>query len=219
MKAPEVAIVDHDHGNLLSVLRACEHVGLDAAITAEPRAIREARAVILPGVGAFGEAMRVLRERELLSQLREVVDAGKPVIGICLGFQLLFTESEEFGRHRGLDLLPGRVVRLDSTGPLTAGDRRLKIPQIGWNEIDHEAASSQVGLLSGVPSGSEAYFLHSFYVQPSDLAVVVATTTYGGLRYCSVARRDNVMGCQFHPERSGAIGLRMYSNIAAMARS
>ena len=203
--AARVAIVDYGMGNLFSVQQALAHVGLEATITAEAGRLMSADAVILPGVGAFGDAMAELTRRDLVTPLREAVASGKPVVGICLGMQLLMSESLEFGRHRGLGFIEGDVVRL--TGP--------KVPQVGWNRIWPVDRGSWDGtLLEGLPEGAYFYFVHSFYVRPMEAALTLSTTRYGSVEFCSSLRRGNVFACQFHPERSGPAGLALYRNLA-----
>lgn len=209
-----VAIVDHGLGNLFSVAHACRAVGLSAAITADRGEIERADAVILPGVGAFGDAMATLRRLDLVSPLRDLVAAGRPLVGICLGVQLLMSESCEFGRHEGLGVVPGRVVRLANP---REGGRALKVPQVGWNRIarpdgslpDHWAGT----LLDGVRDGEFMYFVHSFVVVPEDASVVLSTTAYGDVEFCSSVSSGSIFACQFHPERSGRRGLDIYGNL------
>ena len=208
-----VAIIDYGMGNLFSVARACEIVGLRAAITTSHDVVLAADAAILPGVGAFGDAMERLRALDLVDVLREVAASGKPLMGICLGMQLLMTESHEFGRHQGLNIIGGEVVRLQ---PVSAVVQRLKVPQVGWNHIDRPSQPSWQGtLLEGLRDGEWMYFVHSFCAIPKDRGLIASTTQYGTVRFCSSVLRDNVFGCQFHPERSGPQGLRIYRNLAA----
>ncbi len=194
-----IAIIDYGMGNLHSVEKALQKVGAQTAIVAEPEGIKEAEALILPGVGAFGKGMENLHQRGFPQVVREWVAAGKPLLGICLGLQLLFEESEEMGIHEGLGLLPGRVMRFQ--GP-------LKVPHIGWNQI-HPVQPSPI--LEGITDGSYAYFVHSYYAQPADPTVVLATTDYG-VEFASVVGKGNVFGLQFHPEKSQAVGLRILRN-------
>lgn len=212
-----VAIVDHGLGNLFSVARACEAVGLEPAITSEARVIAGADAVILPGVGAFGDAMDTLRRLDLVSPIHDTVAAGRPMIGICLGVQLLMTESCEFGHHQGLGLISGQVVPL--RGRRDDG-RPLKVPHVGWSAIharDGAASEHWSGTpLEGLPSGGLAYFVHSYVVVPEDPEVVLSTTQYGDVEFCSSLRRGSLFACQFHPERSGPDGLRVYANLRRM---
>jgi glutamine amidotransferase len=156
--------------------------------------------------------MATLRRLKLVDALREMVASGKPLVGICLGMQLLMTRSEEFGRHEGLGILEGEVVRLE---PPRAGDMTLKVPQVGWNRILKPSAHSWEGTpLEGLPDGAWMYFVHSFYVKPAEASLVCARTRYGPIEFCSSLRDENIFACQFHPERSGPEGLMIYRNIA-----
>lgn len=211
-----VAIVDFGMGNLFSVQQACQAVGLQPVITTSARELLEADAVILPGVGAFGDAMATLEHLELIDVLRELALSGRPFMGICLGQQLLMTESFEFSHHRGLNLIEGDVVPLKE---MRQGGLRLKVPQIGWNRIAAPKAEHwDASCLEGVSQGEFMYFVHSFYVRPRDADVILATTRYGSVEFCSALRRGQLFACQFHPERSGPAGLRIYRNFAAQVR-
>ena len=214
---PKVAIVDYMLGNLFSVKQACTHVGLEAIITSDKKIIQDSDAVILPGVGAYGDAMVTLRRLDLVSILCEIADSPKPLIGICLGVQLLMTESFEFGQHRGLDIIAGQVLRFDN--PREEG-RMLKVPQIGWNRI-HRAANAcwDNTLLRGVAEGEYMYFVHSYFVQPKDPGVILSVSRYGNIEFCSSIQRKNVFACQFHPERSGSAGICLYQNLAAQLKT
>lgn len=222
-KKKTVAIVDYGMGNLFSVGQACCHVGLDAIITSSREEILSADAVILPGIGAFGDAMTTLNRLDLVGVLRDVAASGTPLIGICLGLQLLMTESFEFGRHQGLGMIPGQVVRFDNP---TEGNRKLKVPQVGWNRVHQVgfAGNGHVSAwanspLSGIADGEFMYFVHSYIVQPEDPAVTLSTSSYGQIQFCSSARIKNIFACQFHPERSGTEGLKIYRNLAAWIES
>ena len=216
-----VAIVDYGMGNLFSVLRACQTIGLEADITNSDTSVLQASAVILPGVGAFGMAMDNLHKLRLVDVLKEAVAEGKPLLGICLGMQLLMTESREFGRHQGLGIIEGDVVKLPEG---TSGGCRLKIPQVGWNSIrpvpegqpGNEKSSCWDGtVLQELADGEYLYFVHSYYCRPIDHALL-SRTQYGALEFCSTVRQHNVHGCQFHPERSGMQGLQVYRNFASI---
>jgi len=196
-----IAIVDYGVGNLRSVQKALERVGARAVITADEAQLDAARGVVLPGVGAFGDGMDNLRSRGLVPPVLRQVERGKPFLGICLGMQLLFDESEEMGRHQGLGLLPGRVVRFPES--------ELKVPHIGWNRLQ----GCGTGLLEGIAEGAYAYFVHSYYVAPEEPGDVLATTEYG-LEFASVVSRGPVFGAQFHPEKSQEVGLRLLANFA-----
>ncbi len=212
-----VAIVDYGVGNLYSVKRACAHVGLSANITSDPEALSAADGIILPGVGAFGRAMQSLRELGLVDAIQGEVRSGKPLMGVCLGIQLLMTESFEFGHHEGLNIIPGRVVPFEN---VREGDRALKVPQICWNRVvQSDPARPWAGTpMDGFLEGGYMYFVHSFYVEPECAADVLSTTAYGDKVFCSSVLRDNVFACQFHPERSGEEGLRVYHNWAGAVR-
>ena len=198
-----IAIVDYGVGNLRSVQKALERVGAEAVVSGDPGTLDAARGVVLPGVGAFGDGMAHLRARELVQPVLRQVEAGKPLLGICLGMQLLFEESEEMGQHTGLGLLPGRVVRFPE------GD--LKVPHIGWNQLQVRDDP----LLAGIGDGSYAYFVHSYYVAPAQGQDVLATTEYG-IQFAAVVGRARVWGAQFHPEKSQEVGLRLLQNFTQL---
>lgn len=209
--------MDYGLGNLFSVERACESAGLEGVITCDPDMLRRSDAVILPGVGAFSTAMLSLDRTGLSDAIRDFVATGRPFVGVCLGIQLLMAESTEFGTHRGLGILDGSVVRLR---PVLDSDEPLKVPHMQWNRILEIAPRRWQGtLLSGLSGGDFMYFVHSYYVIPSDPQVVAATTRYANTEFCSVVQKDNVFACQFHPERSGRLGLRIYANLARMLRT
>lgn len=213
-----IAIVDYGMGNLFSVKRACEHFGMHAAITSSFKDIESADAVILPGVGAFGDAMKNLEELNLVGLLQDTAAQNKPLVGICLGVQLLMEESFEFGRHKGLGIIKGRVVKFDHP---VEGNRELKVPQVGWNRINKAKRPSgqdawQATLLEGIKDGAFMYFVHSYIVQPSDPEVIISTTKYGHIDFCSSLGRKNIFASQFHPERSDFEGLKVYRNLACL---
>jgi len=200
-----IAIIDYGMGNLRSVHKGFERVGVAAQVTRDVAAIERADGVVLPGVGAFGACMDNLREYGLVDVVRKVVERGTPFLGICLGLQLLFEESEEFGPVPGLGLLRGRVVRFRPS------DAELRVPHMGWNQI---RARQDAAPLRGVADGSFVYFVHSYYVEPADPGIIATTTDYGG-EFVSAIARDNLFACQFHPEKSQAIGLAMLRNFGA----
>jgi glutamine amidotransferase len=208
MSGREVAVMDYGVGNLLSVRRALEHCGATVKVTADVDALLSAARVILPGVGAFANAMAELCSRGLDGVAKEVAASGVPLLGICLGMQLLLDESEEFGLTAGLGLIPGRVVPVAST--TAAGDPQ-KIPHIGWNALVVPARRGGWGgtVLRYVEPGEAVYFVHSFMANPDDPAHRVADCLYGGRPIAAVICRGNVSGCQFHPEKSGAVGLKI----------
>lgn len=209
----KTVIIDYELGNLFSVQQACLHVGLDAEISHDPAKIAAADGLILPGVGAFGAAMANLRRRGIEDVLKADVRAGKPFLGICLGLQLLFTDSVEFGSQGGLDLLPGSIQRI----PAHLLGQMVRVPQIGWNRIAAPPHRDWSGTpLSHLPEGSYMYFVHSYYCQPANPADALTMTNYAGLDYCSGVQRDNVLAFQFHPEKSGPEGVEVYRSWGRM---
>ena len=200
-----IAVIDYGMGNLRSVQKALEAVGAKAEITSDPAHVRQASKVILPGVGAFVDAMTELRRTGLAEAFREAVQAGKPCLGVCLGLQLLFSLSEEDGQHEGLGLFPGRVVRL------TPGDG-LKVPHMGWNTLEFRRPAP---LFEGIEPRSAVYFVHSYYAIPECPEDIAAEADYPQ-PIAAVVWRDNLMACQFHPEKSQSVGLAMYANFAGL---
>ncbi|HMK61351.1 MAG TPA: imidazole glycerol phosphate synthase subunit HisH [Dissulfurispiraceae bacterium] len=199
-----IAIVDYGMGNIRSVEKGFRKVGADVRITSDPKKIADARGIVLPGVGAFRDCMANLDKLNLIDLILEEIRKGKPFLGICLGLQLLFTESEEFGVCKGFNLFSGKVIRFDF-GQLDPDKRHLKIPHMGWNTAKIE---KRPPILQDIPDNSYFYFVHSFYVVPSDKGIVAATTDYGG-DFCSMVWKDNVFATQFHPEKSQDTGLRI----------
>ncbi|MFA5156149.1 MAG: imidazole glycerol phosphate synthase subunit HisH [Candidatus Omnitrophota bacterium] len=200
-----VAVVDYGLGNLFSIERALKHIGADCLITDNKDAIINCERVILPGVGAFADAMKGLEAKGLIGALNKIAEKKVPLLGICLGMQLMMTESEEFGRHNGLGLVCGKVVRLQETPSLEA---RTKVPHIGWNTINGSDGSRwEKTMLEGLENGEFMYFVHSYAVMPDEYSCVLATTTYGKDKFCSVMATGSIMGCQFHPEKSAEAGL------------
>ncbi|MBM4122186.1 MAG: imidazole glycerol phosphate synthase subunit HisH [Nitrospira sp.] len=204
-----IAIIDYGMGNLRSVQKAFETVGHRAVVTRERQVITDASHVVLPGVGAFADCMANLDQYGLIDPIRRAIAGGKPFLGICLGLQLLFTESEEFGLHKGLDLVPGRVKRFVSGAG--SGGERLKVPHMGWNEV---TVTRQAPPLRDIGSGGHFYFVHSYYVEPADPSVACTVTDYG-VSFASSIWRDNIFACQFHPEKSQAVGLQIVKNFGA----
>ena len=200
-----IAIVDYGMGNLRSVEKAFLAVGHPAVVTSDPDAVTKAEWVVLPGVGAFGAAMENLRASGMDEAVLSAVRAGKPFMGICLGLQLLFTESEELGVFRGLDLIPGRVVQFFQPEDRNSETDKLKVPHMGWNVLNVKKPAPP---LAGFPDGGMVYFVHSFYVAPEDPGVVAATSVHG-IEFCAAIWKDNMFAVQFHPEKSGSVGLAM----------
>ncbi len=199
-----IAIVDYGMGNLRSVSKAFEAVGHEAVVTRDRATIKNASHVVLPGVGAFGDCVANLERFDLVEPIRSTIQSGKPFLGICLGLQLLFTESEEFGLHKGLGIIPGKVRKF-------VLDPALKVPHIGWNQVNIQRACP---LFDDIADGSNWYFVHSYFVDPADRTVAATTTTYG-IPFVSSIWKENIVACQFHPEKSQSVGLRLIKNFGA----
>lgn len=205
MAGPNIVIVDYQAGNLRSVQKALERSGAQAAITSDERVIKSADALVFPGQGACDSSMRHLRERGLVEPMKAFIRSGRPFFGVCLGLQLLLEGSDE-GVEPGLGILKGRVRRLPDG---------LKIPHMGWNQVKLLKGHP---VLEGVPDGSNFYFVHSYYADPDDRSVVAGVTDYG-VEFCSVAAWENVIAVQFHPEKSGETGLKLYENFVRLVKS
>jgi glutamine amidotransferase len=201
-----IAIIDYGMGNLRSVQKGFERVGHSAVVTSDPAQVASADRVVLPGVGAFEDAIAELHRLCLVAPILEAIDAQKPFLGICLGLQLLFETSYENGTHRGLGVLPGEVVRFELPP-------QYAVPHMGWNQLEIRRPAP---ILAGVEQGTYVYFVHSYYVVPRDPQVVATDTDYGG-PFCSMIWRDNLFATQFHPEKSQAVGLALLANFAALA--
>ncbi|MDO8740194.1 MAG: imidazole glycerol phosphate synthase subunit HisH [Candidatus Woesearchaeota archaeon] len=203
-----ISVIDYGLGNLKSVISGFQRIGHKVAVASTPEEILNAESIVLPGVGAFEDGMKGLRERNLIDALHKYVNSGKPLLGICLGTQLLMSESEEFGLNKGLDIIKGRVVQFKD--PSQVNEKNYRVPHIGWNSLilpKKKKWSSTI--LSKTQENSEVYFVHSFIVVPNDKEHVLATTEYGGQEFCSLLKKGNIYGCQFHPEKSGEIGSKM----------
>lgn len=198
-----IAIIDYQMGNLRSVQKALERVGHEAVVTSDPRVVTQAERVILPGVGAFGDAIAELRRRDLVTAIKEVVNEGKPFLGICLGLQLLFDVGYEGGEFEGLGILRGKVVQFQLP-------REFKVPHMGWNQA---SIRRRAPVLEGIPDGAYFYFVHSFYVVPDDPDVIAIETSYGH-PFCAMVWRGNLFATQFHPEKSQQDGLHLLRNFA-----
>lgn len=205
-----IALLDYGSGNLRSVQKALLKVGADVRVTDSPKGLKDARAAVLPGVGAFDDCISAMRKQELLDSAKSFIASSRPFLGICVGYQALFERSEEFNsRATGLSIFKGTVVKF----PSKPG---LKVPQIGWNQI--EIAQPDCPLFSGIASGSYVYFVHSFFPCPQDDALVATRTTHG-VTFASSIWRDNLFATQFHPEKSQEIGLKMLRNFVELAES
>ncbi|HVM62838.1 MAG TPA: imidazole glycerol phosphate synthase subunit HisH [Verrucomicrobiae bacterium] len=202
-----IALVDYGMGNLRSVEKALTRVGADVRVVTDAKSVLAADAVVLPGVGAFGDCMANLKKAGLVDAIRDVITAKRPFLGICLGFQALFDSSEEAAGVRGLGIFPGSVPRFAVNG--------LKVPHMGWNELRIRKAGCP--LLDGVADGSRVYFVHSYYCRPASEKVVCGTTEYG-IEFCSMLWTENVYATQFHPEKSQAVGLKMLGNFVRISK-
>lgn len=208
---PSVTVVDYGRGNLLSVVRAFERVGAEVTVTDDAEAIAAAVRLVIPGVGAFADAMGELSRRNLIDPLKAYAETGRPMLGVCVGMQILFDSGEEFGEFAGLGLMPGRVTPIAGRSSM-----RLKIPHIGWNRLlpanewDHT-------ILAGLGEDPYCYFVHSFAAVPESDDVLLSQMAYGDLCLTAAVRRENIWGCQFHPEKSGETGLKIISNFLELA--
>jgi imidazole glycerol-phosphate synthase subunit HisH len=202
----KIAIIDYDIGNLRSVEKAFTTQGIPAEITKDEQVIRNADKLVLLGVGAFGYAMESLRKHGFDQLILAAAAAGKPIIGLCVGLQMLFDEGHEFGVHQGLGLLPGKVIKFPGG---------VRVPHVGWNQVEYRNGSAQHPLFRGLPNHSFYYFVHSYYVEPADEDCVLGQTEYG-LTYASICGRGNVLGVQFHPEKSQTAGLQLLKNFAEL---
>lgn len=202
MKTPRIAIIDYKMCNLFSVEHACRHLNADAFVTSSPEDVAAADAVVLPGVGAFKDAMDNLQTMGLVPEIRAAIRKGKPFLGICLGFQMLFTRSEEFGIHEGLDIFQGTVRAF----PAAVGGKKIKVPHMGWSRI---SKAGSVDILSEVSDHDYMYFVHSFYVEPDDKSIIATTSEYEEFEFCSSVASESVYACQFHPEKSGDQGIKL----------
>jgi glutamine amidotransferase len=209
-----IAIIDYGMGNLRSVQKGFEHAGHEAVVTSEAKTILNADKVVLPGVGAFPDCMRNLEQYGLIDAVKKSIQTGKPFLGICLGLQLLFTESEEFGISKGLDIIKGRVIRFKGPEFDTPNSElgTLKVPHMGWNSLSFKRRPPA---LADVPENSHVYFVHSFHVVPEDKAVIATTTPYG-IEFVSSIWKDNILAVQFHPEKSQALGLSILKRFGEM---
>ena len=203
-----IAIIDYGMGNLRSVQKGFEKVGSEAIITADPQVVLQADKIVLPGVGAFRDCMHNLEQAGFVEPILKVIAEGRPFLGICVGMQLLFTDSVEFGLYSGLNVIPGHVLRFPDQ--MIVASEKLKVPQMGWNQISFKRRPPA---FAGVENGSNVYFVHSYYVKPDDSSVIATTTDYG-IEFCSSVWKDNIVATQFHPEKSQAIGLKILKNFA-----
>lgn len=207
-----VTIIDYNLGNLFSVKQACDTIGINAKISSDKKDIENADALILPGVGAFIEAMQNLEQLDLINSIKSSVNNGKPLFGVCLGLQLLFSTSEEFGSGDGLDLIAGVIRRI----PSTVAEKRIRVPQIAWNKIYCHQSDWKNSPLFNISENEYMYFVHSYYVDPANESCILTKTNYEGLEYCSAVIKDNIFATQFHPEKSAERGILIYKNWATL---
>ncbi len=205
-----IAIIDYGMGNLRSVQKGFEKIGSEAVITDDPQVVLRAERVVLPGVGAFRDCMHNLEQGGFVEPILKVIASGRPFLGICVGMQLLFSDSVEFGLYNGLNIIPGHVLRFPDQ--MTVAGEKLKVPQMGWNQL---CIKRRPPAFNGINDGSNVYFVHSYYVKPDDSSVIATTTDYG-FEFCSSIWKDNVVATQFHPEKSQAIGLQILKNFAEL---
>ncbi|MDO8573463.1 MAG: imidazole glycerol phosphate synthase subunit HisH [Candidatus Daviesbacteria bacterium] len=200
----KIAIIDYQLSNLFSVKHAFDYLNVESAISSDKSVILNADAAILPGVGAFGDAMNNLKKLGLIEVVNSLITSGKPFMGVCLGMQLLFSESEEFGAHEGLNIIKGKVVKFAKP------DKLIKVPQIGWNQIQKTEAGWKNSPLKNIKNRDFMYFVHSYYVVPDNSNAVLSETIYEDIKYCSSLLSDNIFATQFHPEKSGQEGIKIY---------
>ncbi len=210
----KVVIIDYGLCNLLSVYNALKFIGINSNVSAVPEELKTADIAILPGVGAFEDGMQGMRKRGLINAVYDFVKTGRPFLGICLGMQLLMSKSYEFGEHEGLGLIKGEVLPFKTD--CESSRYRVKVPHIGWNKLYPKGCSWDGTILSSLDEGIEMYFVHSFYVSPSCTKNILAETEYAGTRFCSVVFKDNIYGCQFHPEKSARFGLKILENFVRL---
>lgn len=209
-KRKKVVIIDYQLGNLFSVKQACDKVGMDAKLSSSKEDILNADALVLPGVGAFIEAMNNLQSLDLIEAIKNKVNNGTPIFGICLGLQLLFSKSEEFGSGSGLDLIPGIIKKF----PDHIKDRKIKVPHITWNQVYKFNNYWQKTALKELKDFEFMYFIHSYYVKPDNDSCILTNTNYDGIEFCSSVIKDNIFATQFHPEKSADKGISIYKNWA-----
>jgi glutamine amidotransferase len=210
-----IAVIDYELGNLASVQRAIRYLGKNVTVTDDPKTIAAADSLILPGVGAFAHGMMNLNKKGLIKEIKRFLADGKPLLGICLGMQLLMSMGEELGVHKGLDLIQGKVLHFSQFVQFDPG---YKVPHIGWNAVKVPRKETQWDdtILDGILENSYFYFVHSFVVVPDNHDHILASTIYGDLKYCAAVRLGNVYGCQFHPENSGEVGLQFLKNFLSI---
>lgn len=206
-----IAIIDYGMGNLRSVQKGFEKAGFEAIVTTDPQVVLEAQRVVLPGVGAFRDCMHNLEQGGFVEPIVKVIREGRPFLGICVGMQLLLSDSVEFGLYKGLDVIPGHVLRFPD-GMKECGEK-LKVPHMGWNQL---SIGQPAPIFAGIEDGANVYFVHSYYAKPDDAGCVAATSGYG-IEFCAAIWQDNIVATQFHPEKSQDVGLRILKNFGEMS--
>ena len=208
-----IAIIDYDLGNVKSIYNALIQADIDVKITKDKQEILNSMGVILPGVGAFAHGMEKLKEHNLVALINEYAESNKPLLGICLGMQILFSTGDEFGLTEGLNLIPGVVTKLTPLNPVY-----MKLPHISWSEIKVKSNNWSETILSGIESNEDMYFVHSYIAKPKDVEDILSTTVYSDYEFCSSVKRKNIYGCQFHPEKSANQGLRVINNFVNICK-
>ena len=210
MQLPNILIIDYNLGNIFSVQNACKHNGINTIVSNDKKDIESADAIILPGVGAFGDAMDNMRKLDLIEPIKDFIHSKKPFMGVCLGMQLLFTESEEFGNHKGLDIIKGQIKKFPNIG---SSKNKIKVPQVGWNKLITDKNTNWINSpLSTLNNDSFMYFVHSYFACPEDESVILSKTVYEDITYCSSILKENIFATQFHPEKSAETGVNIYAN-------
>jgi len=210
----KIAIVDYGVGNLYNLVRAFEFFGIKAIITEDSKILKEADAIVLPGVGSFEAGMRGLEIRGLVETIKETAETGKPMLGICLGAQLMLSEGHEFGTFKGLNIIEGKVVNFPNL------DNNEKVPHVGWNTIfPKKEGSWKNTMLDFFDRNNSFYFVHSYILEPTQEENIFALTKYGGHTFCSIIKKGNIYGCQFHPEKSGEVGLKLINNFINLIKN
>ena len=207
-----IAIIDYQISNIFSVKHAFDSLGKKSIVTSDPKVVLKAKAAILPGVGAFGDCMTNLRNFHLVDAIEKFIKSGRPFMGVCLGLQLLFSQSAEFGQHRGIGVIEGEVKKFPARNQK---NKLIRVPQISWNQVYHKKntlANWQTSPLNTLKNNEYMYFIHSYYVQPKDKGIICSYTNYSGFEYCSSIIKDNIFAVQFHPEKSGPRGIEIYRN-------
>ncbi len=202
----KVAIIDYQLSNLFSVKHAFDYLKVDSEITSDKTIIANSDAAVIPGVGAFADAMKNLKDLDLINLIKDFISSGRQFMGVCLGMQLLLSESEEFGKHQGLNIIKGKVIKFSSK------DKKIRVPQIGWNQILKEGKNWGNSPFRNINNNEFMYFVHSYYVVPQDKSVILSETVYEDIKYCSSLLSGNVFATQFHPEKSGKEGIKIYKD-------